>query len=589
MKRFPLIACMLVCALAGLVGCSSVDPNAVKYRVRIEGADDGKVKKSVKETALTYKLRKRPPATLGQLKRRMDKDVPRIGAILESRGYYDGRVSVEVDSTSDPLEALIRVEQGEQYRFGEVSVLFPGNTDEALETIRPRIRTHQRVVADAVFDEQKRIIEQMNRRGYPFAKLVRRKVDVDREHQTVDLTLEFDPGRLAFFGPVQVEGLTELKPSYIRRQLPWREGRRYDSRQVRDFETKLLGSGLFGSARVEPVEVPNGTNAIPIRVAVNERDKRTLRLGVNYSDVGPGAKAFWEHRNFFGGGERLETSLGWTPIETDWESKLTRTGFLDANQSLVLDVVASVENPEAYDAKRVKGSAMVLHDFTPKIQAGAGTGYNYSLVEQFNEKARFAYVFFPVQLMLDYRDDRLNPQRGFQAFGRTTYNADTLGQQSFQKSYLEGRHYLMVWDRYRVSTALRVTLGSIDGASIGSVPANDRFYAGGGGSVRGYEYQAIGPKLDGKPTGGSRLAEFSAELRVQPGNRLGYVLFADGGTVYNNLVTGDANHDLNYGAGFGLRWFTTIGPLRADIAYPINPDSTQVERLQFYISLGQAF
>ena len=85
------------------------------------------------------------------------------------------------------------------------------------------------------------------------------------------------------------------------------------------------------------------------------------------------------------------------------------------------------------------------------------------------------------------------------------------------------------------------------------------------------------------------MLEFSAELRLQPGSKLGYVLFADGGTVYTDLLESDEGRSLRYGAGAGLRWFTTIGPLRADIAYPLNPDSTQVERLQFYISLGQAF
>jgi translocation and assembly module TamA len=90
------------------------------------------------------------------------------------------------------------------------------------------------------------------------------------------------------------------------------------------------------------------------------------------------------------------------------------------------------------------------------------------------------------------------------------------------------------------------------------------------------------------PAGGDKLVEFSTELRLQPGKRFGYVAFVDGGTVYNELLDNDYR-TLRYGAGFGVRWFSTIGPLRADIAYPLNPSADQVERLQFYISLGQAF
>ena len=572
-----------------LVPGGVADSEGLRYLVKIKGADDGAVKKAIKESSLTVTMLKRPPSTVGQLRRRMEKDIPRVEAILEARGYYDGRVTTEIEETRDPLCVCFRVEQGEQYRFRKVSLSFSGSGDEELLKIKPMVRPRNRVVAADVFEEQKRIIDLMKRRGYPFAKLNRRTVEVDRGNKVVDLSLDFDPGQLSCYGPVLVEGLEDLPDKYVLRQVPWRKGRRYDAQQVRDFETKLLGTGLFGSVRLTPQGPANGTNAIPIRAVFSERAQKTVRLGLNYSDIGPGGKVYWEHRNIFGRGERFETSLAWTPIEAEWESRLTRSGFLDANQSLVLDLTVTEAAPDAYDSTKARGGGMVLRDFTPKVQGGVGTGYNSSRVEQFGQSDRYAYVYFPLQLLLDYRDDRLNPLRGFQLFGKTVYNQDTLGQDSFFKSYLEGRDYFLWWDKYRVSHALRLTLGSIDGASPEFVPANERYYAGGGGSIRGYEYQQVGPKVDGVPTGGDKLLEFSAELRVQPGNRLGYVLFFDGGTVYNDLVSTDTERALRYGAGFGLRWFTSIGPLRFDAAYPLNPDESQVERVQFYISLGQAF
>jgi translocation and assembly module TamA len=203
-------------------------------------------------------------------------------------------------------------------------------------------------------------------------------------------------------------------------------------------------------------------------------------------------------------------------------------------------------------------------------------------------KERYHYLFFPLQAIYDSSNNRLNPVRGQQLFGRTSFFEEIGGGQSFLKSQFEGRHYHMLWERYRLSSGLRLMLGSIDGAALDAVPADERFYAGGGGSVRGYEYQAVGPQVDGVAVGGDKLLEFSTELRLQPGKRIGYVAFVDGGTVYNEQE--DAySRSLRYGAGLGVRWFTTIGPLRADFAYPLNPDSEQVERLQFYISLGQAF
>lgn len=579
-----------VCAAACMGAAVFADVEDVKYKVKINGAKDGAVKKAIKESTVTWKLRKRLPSTVGQLRRRVEKDIPTIEAILEANGYYDGRVTTALDTLRDPVRVHLNVEQGEPYRYRHIKLLFEGEPDPALEKIKPIIRRKKRVEADAVFQEQQRILDLMTRKGYPFPKLIKRTVVVDRENQVVDVTLIFDPGQLAYFGPVRVEGLERLPSKYITRQLSWREGDKYDSKEIDDFEKKMLGTGLFGSVRIEPQASTSGSAPdIPIEIQLSERSRRTVRLGVNYSDIGPGAKIYWEHRSVFGEGERLETSLLWNPIKTGFEGRLTRPGFLDANQALVLDLDASIDTPEAYDAKQARGTAMILHDFTSKIQGGLGLGYKYSLVDQFGSTEQYAHVIFPVQAMFDFRNDKLNPVRGGQLFGRTAFYEDTLGSENFLKTQAEARKYFMLWDVFRLSSAFRLTLGSIDGTAAESVPADERFYAGGGGSIRGYEYQAVGPKIGETPAGGDKLLEFSAELRLQPGHQLGYVAFIDGGTVYNSSFDDDLNRSLRYGAGIGLRWFTTIGPLRADLAYPLNPDASQVERVQFYISLGQAF
>ncbi len=562
------------------------DAQEVDYKPRIKGAIDSAVEKRIKETALTFKLEKRPPATIGQLRRRIDGDLPRLEAILESQGYYDAVVSVDIDTERDPTRVTFEIEPGARYHFHSIHLRFSGPENSALRKINPQLRKGSPAVAARVFKEQQRILALIQRLGYPFPTLEKRTITLDRERHRVNLLLEFNPGMHSVYGDFEVEGLESVSRKYIRRQLSWKPGDPYDAKQLDNFENKLLSTGLFGTARVVPQRATGGTNAIPVKITVTERDKRTIRFGVNYSDIGPRGKVLWEHRNFFGSGEHFETSFTWSEIETGGQVSLTRPGFMRSNQSLVLDLDASRETPDAYDSDKVRATTMVLRDFTQEIQLGLGVGYQYSRVEQLVSDERYGLVFFPLQAILDYRDDMLNPVRGGHLFGRTAYYKDTLASDSFLKSVGEGRHYLMLWKRYRLSSALRLTLGSIDGASIQNVPADERFYVGGGGSIRGYEYQAVGPAApDGTPLGGDKLLEFSVELRLQPGRRLGYAAFADGGSV--SAVRLD--HDLRYGAGLGLRWFTGIGPLRADVAYPLNPDSTQSERVQFYISLGQAF
>ena len=578
---------MLLLILAGS-GCATVSQReGVKYKVKIDGAG-WSLGRAIEESTATCKFRNYPPSTVGQLKYRMQQDEPTILELLESHGYYAGSIRFSLNEEKDPMRVEIAVRRGDPFTYRQVKLLIQGLPDKSLARIHSRLREGQRVVAAEVYTEEERILDVIRSRGYPFPKLVRRTVDVDREQGEVDLLMEFDPGESAVFGPVRVEGLVDLKEQYIRRQVPWDIGDPYDKESMARFERRLLGSGLFSSLQVDLDTTPGEDGRMPVVVRATERDKRTIRLGASYSDVGPGVKGQWVHRSLFGGGERLDLAVAWNPVKRSGSGRFTRSGFLDARQSLVIDLDATKEMSDAYDSTRGSIQAMVLRDLTPRIQVGLGSGYKQSRVEQLDMDEQYSHVFFPVQAIYDNRDNRLNPVRGMQVIGRSSFFDDLRGSQSFLKTELEGRHYAMLWERQRLSSALRLSMGSLDGAAIEAVPADERFYAGGGGSVRGYEYQQIGPRRNDVPLGGDKRIEFSAELRMQPGPRLGYAAFVDGGSVYNESM-GDYERSLRYGAGVGIRWFTGIGPLRADVAYPLNPSADQVERLQFYISLGQAF
>jgi len=566
-------------------------PNAVEYKAEIDGLNNRSLKNAIKDSALSFKLESHPPATLGQLHRRAEKDRGRVERLMKSRGYYEATVAIKVDAEQQPVIVQFIINPGLPYHFGAVDIRFRGSSDPALKKIVPRIKRKGTAEATAVFVEEQRILELLRQKGYPFPLLVKRTISLDVPQQRVNLVLEFDPGILATYGAIEVEGLESLKPKYIRRQLPWKEGDKYDAKQVSDFENKLLSTGLFGTARVEAQPPPTNSLAIPVKISVSERHLRTIRLGVGYSDVGPNAKMIWEHRNLWGNGERLRTELAYSPIEYKAAALLERPNFLAANQVLALNAEVTREQPDAYDADKLLLGAIVKHEFNRYVMAGTGVQYKYSNVEQLVSVERYSHIIFPLFLELDNRNDRLNPVKGGQFFARTRFYEDMNGSDSFFKTEAEGRLYQMFWKRPRLSGAVRLTLGTINGTSVEKVPADERFYAGGGGSIRGYEYQAVGPQLGEIPLGGSQLLEFSAEMRMQPGNKLGYAAFVDGGTVYNDLAH-DSDRSLRYGAGVGLRWFTGIGPLRVDVAYPLNPTAEQAEqvrRVQFYISLGQAF
>jgi translocation and assembly module TamA len=194
----------------------------------------------------------------------------------------------------------------------------------------------------------------------------------------------------------------------------------------------------------------------------------------------------------------------------------------------------------------------------------------------------------PGKLDWDFSDDLLNPTRGGRLSLLAAPYVDTLGpDRRFAKARLTHTRYLGLHDD--VILALRGSVGGIGGADLDDIPADERFYAGGGGSVRGIPYQLAGPlDEDDDPTGGRSLLEVGAELRYRATESIGLVLFLDGGTVADSAVP-DFSEELRWGAGPGLRYFTPIGPLRVDVGFPLNARQGVDDLFQLYLSIGQAF
>jgi translocation and assembly module TamA len=202
-----------------------------------------------------------------------------------------------------------------------------------------------------------------------------------------------------------------------------------------------------------------------------------------------------------------------------------------------------------------------------------------------SRRRTFFIAALPTVLSYDGSDDLLNPTRGYRLAGRLSPEASfQSGTFGYARAQIDGSAYLPVSDR--AVLAGRIRLGSIMGASRDRIAPSRRFYAGGGGSVRGYGYQDIGPiDADGDPVGGRSLAEFSLEARVRFG-AFGVVPFLDGGNLYMSKLPRFTS--LRYGAGLGVRYYTSFGPIRVDVGTPLNRRSGDA-RIAVYVSLGQAF
>jgi len=249
------------------------------------------------------------------------------------------------------------------------------------------------------------------------------------------------------------------------------------------------------------------------------------------------------------------------------------------------------ENPIAYTARRELVSPRIERRFAGVYTAGAGLQVQHATV---TEAARgltqdYSLAGLPLFLRRDTSDDPLNPQRGSRLSLLATPNTSITGKSlTFLNSRADADVYHRVGESDRYVAAAFVGVGSIVGQSRDELPADQRLYAGGGGSLRGYGYQLAGPLGPGnKPLGGTSLLQFGTELRIKITESIGVVPFVEAGNVYTTPFP-KIGGQLLYDTGIGLRYYTPIGPLRFDIATPLRRRSAD-SAVQVYISLGQAF
>ena len=444
-------------------------------------------------------------------------------------------------------------------------------------------------IAADIRQAQNRLLRYFRENGYPFPVITHRQVVVDHANQSVSVTFEVAPGESARFGELQIQGLEKVKEQAVRIRLPWEEGDRFDLREMEIYQRRLYDSNLFSTVRLRTSAEDDLTD-IPIALELVERRHRTVAAGLTYrTDEGAGAQFRWENRNYRGRGHRLGVESNVSSLLTNVKLRYDVDYFRQEGQKIGVDMEIARENTDAYDANRFATNTWLQRALTDHLTVGIGLGLRSSNIEQRNVKKTYHLVSVPSMAAWDYSDDRLNPTRGFRLTLRLTPYADLRGSDvPFLKSEIVGTHYLPFDDDARWILATRLRVGAIGAGSFNDVPPDIRFYAGGGGSIRGFAYQTASPLDNRDPIGGRSVIETNIEIRRQLSDSLGLVMFLDAGSaqeaMYPNFSTSP-----RYGAGVGVRYFSPLGPLRFDVAIPVNKRAGVDSSFQMYISIGQAF
>ena len=578
----------IMCLLLG-AGIGNAQNRTIPYTAALDGAPD-EAEDAIRLQADTFARVETPPRTAALLRKRVDEDIPTIRSILQALGYFKIRISPDVNTSTSPAAVTMHIETGPVFRMGTITLKgLPDDLQPSRETLGLPPDTPATSAAIRKGDDI--LITLLGNQGYPFARITSRDVVADHAKESIEIHWKIEPGPQCTFGPVTISGLEDVDPEFVHRNIAWQEGTPFNATQENTTRTTLLKTSLFGAVRIEHPQTPAADGSLPMTITLKERVPRTVKAGLEYAtDTGPGATFSWEHRNLFHQGERLRARAQANDVLQSINVRLMFPSFFGPWQLTTEGGIAN-EDTDAYTSQSITAGAILERKLTPWLRTGGGVRYRLNRVEESGETATtYGLLSFPLFADIIKAAPILDPLSGWTLKGETAPYVDTLGQNIiFLKSRVQGSTYLPLLPSKKLILALRGVLGTLGGTGLQDVPADERFYAGGGGSVRGYGYQKAGElDDDDDPIGGLSTVQCAAELRARFTESVGGVIFLDGGRAFADSIPHDMT-DLFWGAGAGLRYFTPIGPIRLDVAFPLEKRDGIDDSFQVYISIGQAF
>jgi translocation and assembly module TamA len=579
------------------------------YAVTLKPTGNAALDQALKDISQLVSLREKAPVGPFALILRARDDTGRFQTALNSFGYYASKVTVTIDGrpfdetdlpdrlqqapANPPVPVVASFDLGPLFHLGRVTIdgSVPPAAREALG-----LKPGAPAVAADVLAAQQRLLAAVREAGHPLAKVELLPVDLRLGEHLVDVAFRATEGPHADIGAISITGLRTVNEAFVRRRLLLHPGEPFSPSKLQAAREDLANIGVFSVVRVTPGDhiAPDGT--IPIQITVTERPLHAVDVTGAYStDLGVNGSVGWHHRNLFGNAEQLNITggvqLGGTAERKpgyNLNFQFIKPDFLVRDQSLEMDVGAIKQSLEAYDQKALLQKIELDRKLSAHWTVGVGVTGEQEEIEQEGVSRSYDLLGVPLSAKFDNTNNLLDATKGVRAALLLTPTQSFGGSSAtFNIAQLSGSTYLDLSGGGRSVIALRGLVGKVFGADTFSLPPDQRFYAGGSSTVRGFRYQSVGPQFrDGNPTGGTAISAGSVEFRQRILEHYGVVAFVDAGQVTANGAPFSSTWRV--GAGVGARYYTSFGPIRLDVAVPVNREPNG-DVFELYIGIGQAF
>jgi outer membrane protein insertion porin family len=531
----------------------------------------------------------------------LERDVLLLRSYLESEGFPDARVGPpEVEFSDDRTEAdiTIPVAAGSRVIVGMLDV--SGTTalrrEEALGALALRPGSPW---SRARADEGRRALEgRYRRRGYHGVSV---DYEAERRDGTVDVTYRVTEGSPTRVGRVLLEGLITTRPEVILRELPITSGDPLDPEALIEAQRRLSELGPFDRIDVEPLRPPPAPFA-DVRITVRERRPWHADVGIGYTTF-EGARAFAEigHDNLFGTARNATLRQRVSERGDRTDVRYGEPRLFGSRWQGAADLFRERRQEIGFQFEQYGAAVGIQRDLFPELIRGLRTAVRYQLaaIDRFDVDPTLVeanvtpgperIATITPEVTLDQRDRPLDPTRGGYHLLALRAGSAILGSDTdFLKARAETHWFFNRPRPTVIAVSARIGLAGPLGDSE-ALPIEERFFAGGSTTVRGYRENRLGP-LDekGNPTGGNAMVILNVEWRFPLWRWIGGAVFVDTGAIASEVERLSPD-DLKSGIGAGLRVATPVGPLRLDVGYPLDATSRQDRQPRVYLSVGHAF
>ncbi|HEV8341542.1 MAG TPA: outer membrane protein assembly factor BamA [Candidatus Binatia bacterium] len=531
-------------------------------------------------------------------------DLQRLRRFYQAQGHYEAEISadLETNESENTVTAHIKISEGKPVIVAEMQLEVTDYPElqPVLESHRPDLPLAVgKVMTEQAYQQTgAKIKEILLDEGRARAE-VERKAQVIVDEHSADVFYRAEAGPASVFGEARVEGLKDVAPEIVTRELDYQPGERFSNKAIQTSRRNLLGLDLFSEVQINLGMLPNDSSVVPTEIRVEEKPPREIKIGIGYGTEDQlRGQVRWRHNNWLGGGRRLEVGGKASFIAREADVRFVQPHFFGRPNTFSLTFGPQQLDEPGFFLNAVRLQPRIERKFSDSV-----TGYlayrvehdrlkeispeTIQVLEEFQEKGILSGL--ALGFLVNTADHPLNPTRGWTLLLITEQVGSFLGGDfDFLKLQGEAKRYDPLV--FKIILASRIKLGFAQpfGGRRAEVPLFERFYAGGSNSVRGYGRHRLGPlSAADDPVGGRSLVEGSLELRRELFENLGGALFLDFGQV--SLRSFDPPIDnLKFAAGFGVSYATPVGPLRFDVGFPFSPPKGD-RRWQIHFSVGQTF